>query len=66
VLEPCRFSVVSERRTHAPAGERGGGPGGHGCNLLNGREIAAKLTRELAPGDVVTIETPGGGGFGAP
>jgi N-methylhydantoinase B len=66
VLEPCRFSVVSERRTHAPAGERGGGPGGRGCNLLNGKEIAAKLTRELAPGDVVTIETPGGGGFGAP
>jgi N-methylhydantoinase B len=66
VLEPCRFSVVSERRTHAPAGERGGGPGGRGRNLLNGKEIAAKLTRELAPGDVVTIETPGGGGFGAP
>jgi N-methylhydantoinase B len=66
VLEPCRFSVVSERRTHAPAGERGGGPGARGRNLLNGSEIAAKLTRELAPGDVVTIETPGGGGFGAP
>jgi N-methylhydantoinase B len=66
VLEPCRFSVVSERRTHAPAGERGGGPGARGRNLLNGNEIAAKLTRDLAPGDVVTIETPGGGGFGAP
>jgi N-methylhydantoinase B len=66
VLEPCRLSVVSERRTHAPAGERGGGPGARGRNLLNGNEIAAKLTRELAPGDVVTIETPGGGGYGAP
>src|SRR5918995_1244622 len=65
VLEPCRLSVVSERRTHAPAGERGGGPGARGRNLLNGNEIAAKLTRELAPGDVVTIETPGGGGYGA-
>jgi N-methylhydantoinase B len=66
VLEPCRFSVVSERRTHAPAGERGGGPGARGRNLLNGSEIAAKLTRDLDAGDVVTIETPGGGGFGAP
>jgi N-methylhydantoinase B len=66
VLERCRLSVVSERRAHAPAGARGGGPGARGRNLLNGNEIAAKLTRELAPGDVVTIETPGGGGFGAP
>jgi N-methylhydantoinase B len=66
VLERCRLSVVSERRAHAPAGERGGGPGARGRNLLNENEIAAKLTRELAAGDVVTIETPGGGGYGAP
>jgi N-methylhydantoinase B len=66
VLAPCRVSIVSERRAHAPAGERGGGPGARGRNLLNGNEIAAKVTRELAPGDVVTIETPGGGGFGKP
>src|SRR5215211_6429332 len=52
VLEPCRLSVVSERRAHAPAGERGGGPGARGRNLLNGNEIAAKLTRDLAAGDV--------------
>ena len=66
VLEGCRFSVVSERRAHAPAGARGGGAGARGRNLLNGNEIAAKVTRDLAAGDVVTIETPGGGGFGAP
>ena len=66
VLEPCRLSVVSERRAHAPAGERGGGPGSPGRNLVNGEEVGAKLTRDLAPGDVVTIETPGGGGFGEP
>jgi N-methylhydantoinase B len=65
VLEHCRFSVVSERRTHAPAGVSGGEPGSPGRNLLNGREIGSKLTRALAPGDIVTIETPGGGGFGA-
>jgi N-methylhydantoinase B len=64
VLEPCRFSVISERRVHAPAGAAGGGPGAPGRNLLNGVEIPAKATLDLTAGDVVTIETPGGGGFG--
>ena len=63
-LEPCRLSVVSERRTHAPQGERGGEPGLPGRNLLNGEELPAKATRDLAPEDVITILTPGGGGFG--
>jgi N-methylhydantoinase B len=66
VLEPCRFSVVSERRRLAPAGVRGGLAGVPGRNLLNGEEIPAKATRSLEAGDVVTIETPGGGGYGAP
>src|SRR6188472_2968021 len=33
VLEDCRLSVISERRTHAPQGERGGSPGAPGRNL---------------------------------
>jgi N-methylhydantoinase B len=66
VLEPCRLSVVSERRAHAPKGVRGGDPGAPGRNLVNGDEIPAKVTRDLAPGDVVTIESPGGGGFEEP
>jgi N-methylhydantoinase B/oxoprolinase/acetone carboxylase alpha subunit len=65
VLEPCRFSVIGERRSRAPQGERGGEPGERGRNLLNGNELPAKATRELAAGDVVRIETPGGGGFGS-
>jgi N-methylhydantoinase B len=64
-LEPCRFSVVSERRAHGPAGAHGGADGEPGRNLLNGRELPAKATVDLRPGDVVRIETPGGGGFGA-
>jgi N-methylhydantoinase B len=64
VLEDCRLSIISERRSHAPQGERGGGPGAPGRNLLNGEPLPAKVTRDLAGGDVVTIETPGGGGFG--
>jgi N-methylhydantoinase B len=64
VLEDCRLSIISERRAHAPQGERGGEPGARGRNLLNGEPLPAKITRDLAAGDVVTIETPGGGGFG--
>ncbi|MEX2211788.1 MAG: hydantoinase B/oxoprolinase family protein [Gaiellaceae bacterium] len=66
VLEPCRVSIISERRRHSPQGERGGAPGAPGRNLLNGEELPAKVTRELAAGDVIRIETPGGGGHGAP
>ncbi len=65
-LEACRLSVLSERRLHAPGGARGGEPGERGRTLLNGEELPAKVTRALEPGDLVRIETPGGGGFGAP
>jgi N-methylhydantoinase B len=64
VLEPCRLSLVSERRANAPLGARGGGPGEAGRNVLNGEELPAKATRELVAGDLVRVETPGGGGFG--
>jgi N-methylhydantoinase B len=64
VLEPARLSIISERRRHAPKGQRGGEPGATGRNLLNGRALPAKVTVALDAGDVVTIETPGGGGFG--
>jgi N-methylhydantoinase B len=64
VLEPCRVSIISERRTHPPRGARGGEPGQPGRNLVNEEEVASKTTRNLDAGDVVRIETPGGGGFG--
>ena len=64
VLEPARLSIISERRRHAPQGERGGKPGAPGRNRLNGRDLPAKVTVALDAGDAVTIETPGGGGFG--
>jgi N-methylhydantoinase B len=65
VLADCRLSVISERRAHAPEGEQGGAPGAPGRNLLNGEPLPAKVTRDLAAGDIVTIETPGGGGWGS-
>jgi N-methylhydantoinase B len=66
VLEPCRLSVIAERRVWAPQGARGGAPGARGRTLLNGEELPAKATRELAAGDVLRVETPGGGGWGSP
>ena len=63
-LEACRLSILSERRRRAPQGREGGEPGRPGRNLLNGEELPSKTTRDLGPGDVVRIETPGGGGYG--
>jgi N-methylhydantoinase B len=65
-LEACRLSLVTERRARAPRGAAGGGDGAVGRNALNGRVLGAKATVALQPGDVVTVETPGGGGFGPP
>jgi N-methylhydantoinase B len=64
VLEPCRLSLLTQRRALAPRGARGGGHGLPGRNLLNGRELPAFATVDLAPGDLLRIETPGGGAYG--
>ena len=64
VLERCTVTLVTERRVRAPRGAMGGGDGALGRNLLNGMMLPAKCRRELVPGDVVAIETPGGGGYG--
>jgi N-methylhydantoinase B len=64
-LEPCTATLLTERRRHAPAGAFGGAPGAPGRNLLNDRELPAKCRVELQTGDVLTIETPGGGGWGS-
>jgi N-methylhydantoinase B len=65
-LEDCRLSVLAERRRHAPRGARGGEDGLPGRTLVNGEEQPPKLTRQLRAGDVVRVETPGGGGHGRP
>ncbi|HJQ50612.1 MAG TPA: hydantoinase B/oxoprolinase family protein, partial [Gaiellaceae bacterium] len=64
VLEDCRLSVLAERRRHAPPGREGGQHGAFGRTLVNGEEQPPKLTRRLRTGDVVRVETPGGGGHG--
>jgi N-methylhydantoinase B len=63
-LEDCRLSILSERRLRAPRGAMGGEDGARGSNRLNGRELPPKVTTELRADDVLTIESPGGGGHG--
>ena len=64
VLEPCTVTLLTERRRHAPRGAAGGADGRVGRNALNDAELPAKCRVELQRDDVLTIETPGGGGFG--
>jgi N-methylhydantoinase B len=65
VLEDCRLSVLAERRARGPRGADGGKDGAPGRTLVNGEEQPAKVTKQLRAGDVVRIETPGGGGYGS-
>jgi N-methylhydantoinase B len=65
-LEDMTFSLLTERRRHAPPGADGGEPGERGRNLLNGEELEPKAAGTLRRGDRLRIETPGGGGHGRP
>jgi N-methylhydantoinase B len=64
-LAPMRFTLITERRRHAPRGRAGGQDGATGRDSLNGEELPAKAMGELRPGDRLRLETPGGGGYGA-
>jgi N-methylhydantoinase B len=63
-LAPMTFSLLTERRRHAPPGAGGGDPGACGRNLLDGRPLPAKARGQLEQGQRLRIETPGGGGQG--
>ena len=65
-LAPLHYSLITERRRHRPRGADGGEPGAPGRNLLDGEELPAKAIGELAAGQRLRIETPGGGGYGRP
>jgi N-methylhydantoinase B len=70
LLADAEVTVLSERRTHAPYGLAGGGPGRSGQNLLvrkgETQVMPGKFSVRLEAGDLVRIETPGGGGYGRP
>lgn len=63
-LASMTYSLLTERRRHAPPGADGGEPGARGRNLLDGAPLEPKARGDLAPGQRLRIETPGGGGQG--
>jgi len=63
-LAEMRYSLITERRRHAPPGADGGEPGARGRNVINGKELPGKASGVLRAGDRLRIETPGGGGHG--
>jgi N-methylhydantoinase B len=63
-LREIAFSLIAERRRHAPRGAAGGEPGAEGRDLLDGAPLPGKAAGTLRAGQRLRIETPGGGGFG--
>jgi 5-oxoprolinase (ATP-hydrolysing) len=69
-LEPMTAVMLANHRRIAPFGMHGGTSGATGRNWIeraDGRrdDFGATFSSEVASGDVIVIETPGGGGFGA-
>lgn len=69
--EPMTAAIVSGRRTAPPHGLDGGDPGLCGRNCLrraDGRteDVGGVARMQVAAGDTLIVETPGGGGFGPP
>jgi len=65
LLQPAEVTLLTERRRHSPWGLHGGDCGLPGRNQINGRSLPAKVNLQVAEGDILTIETPGGGGYGS-
>jgi N-methylhydantoinase B len=65
-LEEMSFSLIGERRRHAPRGAGGGRDGARGRDSLDGAPLPGKTSGVLRRGQRLRIETPGGGGLGAP
>lgn len=63
-LAPASVTLLTERRRHFPWGLAGGSAGTSGVNRLNGDALPGKVTLNVKVGDILTIETPGGGGYG--
>jgi N-methylhydantoinase B len=70
VLYPAEASLIADRRGRGPYGLAGGGAGSPGENVIirDGVEmpIPAKGSVDLEAGDVLSVRTPGGGGWGKP
>lgn len=68
LLHEAHVTLLTERRRFAPYGALGGRPGRKGRNVLirndEETELAGKTSLTVQAGDVLCIETPGGGGYG--
>ncbi|MEE8545739.1 MAG: hydantoinase B/oxoprolinase family protein, partial [Alphaproteobacteria bacterium] len=70
-LEAMEAAILSGHRIVPPFGLDGGGPGERGRNWVERAdgsvdELGGADRTTVAPGDVFVIETPSGGGYGAP
>ena len=65
-LAPAQVTLLTERRRHRPWGIQGGEAGMAGINRCNGEILPGKVSLEVDAGDVLGIETAGGGGWGKP
>ena len=63
-LAPAQVTILSERREHSPWGLFSGGEAKPGVNCLNNKPLKGKQSFHVKQGDVVSIKTAGGGGFG--
>jgi N-methylhydantoinase B len=70
ILTPARVALLCERRSVGPSGARGGADGAPGQNVVirHGTEehLPSKVTFSVEAGDIVSIRSPGGGGWGDP
>ncbi|WP_405909731.1 hydantoinase B/oxoprolinase family protein [Streptomyces sp. NBC_00828] len=69
--EPMTVSTLSQHRRVPPYGMAGGEPGALGANRVERAdgtvtELGGSDTADVGPGDVLVIQTPGGGGYGPP
>ncbi len=68
LLGPARVTLLSERRIKGPSGAEGGEDGATGENVLirDGAEesLPGKVTFAVDAGDVISVRSPGGGGWG--
>lgn len=74
-LAPARVTIISERRRNSPWGAQGGSNGKPGRNSLettapsgkrSRKTLPGKVQLDVQPGDVITLDTPGAGGWGIP
>ncbi len=71
--DPATFTILSDRDIQGPQGIFGGLEGRKAYYILNpdcpneqSIELSSKCVIDLKPGDTVSFQTPGGGGYGSP